>query len=266
MTAPSRPGHVRRHNDHYQYSRFADPTLSTPEEWLRLIEGAEACRTTATGMAAVNAALLAHLKSGDRVVASRALFGSLLTGSSRRCCRNSASPPSSSIAPTSRNGARRCRDPRTRAAGDAVKPDARAGGSVRDRRSRACGGRDRGGGQCVRDTFAAAAAEVRGGRGGVFVHQAYRRSGACAWRRGAGQPQVDQRDAAAVHPQHRAGDVAVQCLGAAEGFRDVGVACGCCLPRCRDDRRVPRRTIGGDARLDPGRAPIILSRNWHCSR
>ena len=62
--------------DHYQYSRFANPTLSMLEERLCLIEGAEACRTTATGMAAVNAALLAPLKAGDRVVASRALFGS----------------------------------------------------------------------------------------------------------------------------------------------------------------------------------------------
>jgi O-succinylhomoserine sulfhydrylase len=62
--------------EHYQYSRFANPTLSMLEDRLCLIEGAEACRTTATGMAAVNAALLAHLKTGDRVVASRALFGS----------------------------------------------------------------------------------------------------------------------------------------------------------------------------------------------
>src|SRR3954470_21420318 len=62
--------------EHYQYSRFANPTISMLEERLCLIEGAEACRTTATGMAAVNAALLAHLKAGDRVVASRALFGS----------------------------------------------------------------------------------------------------------------------------------------------------------------------------------------------
>jgi O-succinylhomoserine sulfhydrylase len=62
--------------DHYQYSRFANPTISMLEERLCLIEGAEACRTTATGMAAVSAALLAHLKAGDRVVASRALFGS----------------------------------------------------------------------------------------------------------------------------------------------------------------------------------------------
>jgi O-succinylhomoserine sulfhydrylase len=62
--------------EHYQYSRFANPTLAMLEQRLCLIEGAEECRTTATGMAAVNAALLSHLKAGDRVVASRALFGS----------------------------------------------------------------------------------------------------------------------------------------------------------------------------------------------
>ncbi len=62
--------------EHYQYSRFANPTISMLEERLCQIEGAEDCRTTATGMAAVNAALLSHLRAGDRVVASRALFGS----------------------------------------------------------------------------------------------------------------------------------------------------------------------------------------------
>ena len=62
--------------DHYQYSRFGNPTLTMLERRLALLEGAEDCRVTATGMAAVNAALMAHLKAGDRVVASRALFGS----------------------------------------------------------------------------------------------------------------------------------------------------------------------------------------------
>src|SRR6201996_7507440 len=61
--------------EHYQYSRFANPTLTMLEDRLCLIEGAEACRTTATGMAAVNAAVLAHLKAGDRLVAPRPLFG-----------------------------------------------------------------------------------------------------------------------------------------------------------------------------------------------
>ncbi len=61
---------------HYQYSRFGNPTVAMLESRLALIEGAEACRATATGMAAVHAAMLSHLCAGDRVVASRALFGS----------------------------------------------------------------------------------------------------------------------------------------------------------------------------------------------
>lgn len=63
-------------SDHYQYTRLANPTLAMLEGKLAALEGAEACRVTATGMAAVNAALMAPLKAGDRVVASRALFGS----------------------------------------------------------------------------------------------------------------------------------------------------------------------------------------------
>ena len=61
---------------HFQYSRFGNPTVSMLEQRLALLEGAEACRMTASGMAAVHAAMLSHLKTGDRVVASRALFGS----------------------------------------------------------------------------------------------------------------------------------------------------------------------------------------------
>lgn len=61
---------------HYQYSRFGNPTVGMLEGRLAALEGADACRATATGMAAVHAALLSHLKAGDRVVASRALFGS----------------------------------------------------------------------------------------------------------------------------------------------------------------------------------------------
>ena len=61
---------------HFQYSRFGNPTVAMLEQRLAVLEGAEACRLTATGMAAVHAAMLSHLKAGDRVVASRALFGS----------------------------------------------------------------------------------------------------------------------------------------------------------------------------------------------
>jgi O-succinylhomoserine sulfhydrylase len=62
----------------YVYSRYANPTVSMFEERLRLLEGAEGCRGTASGMAAVFASMACFLKAGDRVVGSRALFGSCL--------------------------------------------------------------------------------------------------------------------------------------------------------------------------------------------
>ena len=62
--------------ERYMYSRFGNPTVGAFEERMRLLEGAEACRATATGMAAVFASLACQVSAGDRVVASRALFGS----------------------------------------------------------------------------------------------------------------------------------------------------------------------------------------------
>ena len=59
----------------YQYSRFGNPTVAMFEERIRLLEGADEARATATGMAAVNAALLSYLKAGDHIVSARALFG-----------------------------------------------------------------------------------------------------------------------------------------------------------------------------------------------
>ena len=61
---------------HFQYSRFGNPTVSMFENRLAALEGAEACRATSTGMSAVFFALLALLKTGDRIVAARQLFGS----------------------------------------------------------------------------------------------------------------------------------------------------------------------------------------------
>jgi O-succinylhomoserine sulfhydrylase len=61
--------------DHYTYSRYGNPTVTAFEERLRLLEDAEDCFATASGMAAVFNSLIALLQTGDRVVASRALFG-----------------------------------------------------------------------------------------------------------------------------------------------------------------------------------------------
>jgi O-succinylhomoserine sulfhydrylase len=60
----------------YQYSRFSNPTVSMFEQRMAALEGAEAARATATGMAAVTTALMGQLRAGDHVVASKALFGS----------------------------------------------------------------------------------------------------------------------------------------------------------------------------------------------
>lgn len=62
--------------DRMVYSRFKNPTVAMFEQRLAGIEGAPACRATASGMAAVHAALLCQLRAGDRIVASKALFGS----------------------------------------------------------------------------------------------------------------------------------------------------------------------------------------------
>jgi O-succinylhomoserine sulfhydrylase len=58
------------------YSRLQNPTVAMLEERIALLEGAEACRTQASGMAAMTAALLSQLSAGDHVVAGRAAFGS----------------------------------------------------------------------------------------------------------------------------------------------------------------------------------------------
>lgn len=61
------PGHI--------YSRFSNPTVEMFQQRMALLEGAEAARATATGMAAVTTAVMAQVRAGDHAVAARALFG-----------------------------------------------------------------------------------------------------------------------------------------------------------------------------------------------
>ena len=60
----------------FVYSRYGSPTCEMLQQRLALIEGAETCRVTGSGMGAISSAILAPLKSGDRIVAARVLFGS----------------------------------------------------------------------------------------------------------------------------------------------------------------------------------------------
>lgn len=57
------------------YSRFTNPTVTMLQERLAALEGAEACVATASGMAAILAAIMALLKAGDHIVSARGIFG-----------------------------------------------------------------------------------------------------------------------------------------------------------------------------------------------
>ncbi|QFU15501.1 O-succinylhomoserine sulfhydrylase [Microvirga thermotolerans] len=60
----------------YSYTRYSNPTVAAFEERIAALEGAEMAQATATGMAAVTAAMMGQVRAGDHVVAARALFGS----------------------------------------------------------------------------------------------------------------------------------------------------------------------------------------------
>ena len=64
--------------DEFIYARYGNPTVKMFEERVAILEGAEDSFATASGMAAVSGAMMSMLKAGDKVVSSRALFGSCL--------------------------------------------------------------------------------------------------------------------------------------------------------------------------------------------
>ena len=75
-TAEAAAARFKGEDPGFIYSRYANPTVAMFEERMRLLEGAGAARATASGMAAVTAVFLCHLRAGDHVVAAKALFGS----------------------------------------------------------------------------------------------------------------------------------------------------------------------------------------------
>src|SRR6056300_1207905 len=69
---------VKAGEDEFIYARYGNPTVAMFEDRIAMLEGAEDAFACASGMAAVNGALMSVLKAGDHVVAGRALFGSCL--------------------------------------------------------------------------------------------------------------------------------------------------------------------------------------------
>src|SRR5262245_17274737 len=73
-TAASAERRFKNEEPGYQYSRFSNPTVNMFEQRMAALEGAQAARATATGMAAVTTALMGQVRAGDHLVASKALF------------------------------------------------------------------------------------------------------------------------------------------------------------------------------------------------
>ena len=75
-TAESAEARFKGEEPGFVYSRYANPTNRMFEERMALLEGAESCRSTASGMSGVHLAMMGLLKAGDHAVAGRAMFGS----------------------------------------------------------------------------------------------------------------------------------------------------------------------------------------------
>ena len=205
----------------FVYSRYANPTIAMFESRLAALEGAEACRATASGMAAVTSAMLCLVRAGDHVVAGRALFGS---------CRYVIEDllPRFGVATTLVDGTD------LKAWEKAIRPNTRAfffesptnptleilDIAAIAKLAQESQGPPRGR-QRLRHAGAAEPAQARRRCGGLFGDQAHRRPGPRARRRHPGLAAIDPGE----HPQFPAPDrpvpVAVQCLGAAEGHRDA---------------------------------------------
>ena len=75
-TAEEAEKSFKEEKERFMYSRFGNPTVDTFQKRMALLEGAEACWATSSGMSALFTILMSYLKKGDRVVSARALFGS----------------------------------------------------------------------------------------------------------------------------------------------------------------------------------------------
>ena len=206
------------------YSRYANPTVDMFEKRMCALEGAEDARATASGMAAVTAAILCQLRAGDHVVAARALFGScrwvvetlvpkygiemtLVDGTSLENWEKAVRPNTKVFfleSPT---------NPTLEVIDIAVV--AKLANSIGAKAHRR---------QCLCDAAAAEAAGTRRPYRRLFRHQAYRRPGPLPRRRHPLRQGMDRRAPARLFPPHRPEPVAVQRLDAAEGHGDAAVA------------------------------------------
>ena len=182
-TALSAERRFKNEEPGYQYSRFSNPTVHMFEQRMAALEGAQAARATATGMAAVTTALMGQVRAGDHIVASKALFGSCLYVVEEHLPRYGVV-----LDPGGRHRPRAMAPGRAAEHQDVLpgEPDqsgARGARHQGDRRDRPRGGRDAGRRQRVLDAAVPEAARARRRLRRLFRHQAHRRPGPLPRRR-----------------------------------------------------------------------------------
>ena len=197
----------------YQYSRFANPTVTMFEQRMAEFEGAEAARATATGMAAVTLAMMGQVKAGDHVVASKAIFGSCLYVVEDYLPRYGVT--STIVDGFDLDAWRAAMRPNTKTCflETPTNPNARGARHRRGRQDRARGRRDAGGRQRV--LHAAVAEPARAGRRlrRLFRHQAHRRPGPLPRRR---HPRF-ARSSSPTRPHASSGRPALRCRRSTPG-------------------------------------------------
>ena len=206
------------------YSRFSNPTVAMFEQRMCLLEGAEAARATASGMAAVTASLLSQVKAGDHVVAARALFGSCLYVVEELL-------PRFGVETTLVDGAdlaawKKALRKETKVL--FLETPTNPGLEVYDLKAVADLAHEVGAKLVVDNVFATPLLQKPFDFGAdIVVYSATKHidgQGRCSWRRNPRLARLDRRDAAQLPAPDRAGDVAVQRLGDAEGAGDSAAA------------------------------------------
>ena len=222
----------------YVYSRYSNPTMSMFEQRMAAFEGAEAARSTATGMAAVTTALMGLVRAGDHVVAAKALFGS---------CRWVIEEwlPRFGVTSTLVNGTdldawKKAVQKNTKAFFLETPNQSDAGGHRhrRGRGHRAQCGRQACRRQCVRHTALSKPAHARCRLCRLFGDQTHRRPGPGTRWHYPGLREVDPRSLSSGSAADRAFAVAVQCLDSAQGSGDAAGACAATDRQCRRGRRM----------------------------
>ena len=208
-------------DDGYVYGRYGNPTVTMFEERLALLEGAEACYAVASGMAAVFGALACQLKAGDHLVASKALFGScyqIVTAILPRFGIRTTLVDGKDL--DGLEGGDHARH-QVRVPRNAVQPDL----EVIDLEAVCAIAKAKGANIVVDNIFATPILQRPLAYGAdVIVYSGTKHmdgQGRVLGGAIVSTQEVQGRAAEALPPSHRPVDLALQCLGAAEGARDA---------------------------------------------